>query len=848
MVPMQTIFCSSCGELLLNAPACPACGWRRPSATVGSLLWRSETGVRLNRPCMPALIGDVYALPAEAGTIIGIDVPSGKLMWEYALRAGSTTQAIAAHADLLLVSAYDTQPVPQGTQQLQALHPTTGKPVWSVPIASHSVSAPAVDQHTIYVTTSAGLIVALDAQTRRVRWSGPHPAWGPAAPALDAGLVVAGGRGTALRAYRADSGAPLWRFDGPGWFASTPQIQHGRVLAWCWDGQLYALDAASGRLLWQQRGERERGFTSAPLAAGALVLIGSRVHAPDGAADGPRYALLAYQADSGAPLWRYHSSAPISVAPACADNTVLVLNEAGTLAALRLHDGAEQWRASLGRHPVAPPQISAGLVLTAEHAGACAALHRTDAYPPPLSLEAALERGAPDALAVAYALQGAFERAANLFLQLNRPREAAQLFARAGEPLRAGELWEQAGELRRAAELYHSADDWQRLARVLELGGEPLRAAQLYEQHGQPDQAAALYEQAGDRRRAAELYEQSGHHEQAQAILTTLDSWEQQVELYVKFNNLIRAAIILEQHGQLERAAQLYAQANAPREELRLRAQLADWQRAAELALHLNEHVQAAEALSQLGRLLDAAAAHQRAGTAFEHLPDPLRASAQYELALQIYQSLNEDDLSNQCRAVLRRLRGLPELQIIYTTEACCVEDQWSKFQFQIENIGHGPARDITVRIRGMFQIDGDEPIERLAPNQQCVYTLSLLPHKEARGSVAIWVVVSYQDRYQTEYTVQKRLFVSVDRQQVSPISPRSDSDSSIVRLAERLKTYRDTLGILLDRQARLGKAHVDLDVIHTIRDTQQAIRNIKHILRLRGEQVIDEPDDDINC
>lgn len=843
---MQIIFCPSCDALLLSAPTCPACGWRRPTTTK---LWRTETGLRLARPCTPLLIDGIAVLPAETGAVIGIEVQSGKQVWEHRLHPGSATQAIGLYSELILVSGFDTQPVPQGAQRLQALAPASGQELWSLEIAAHSLSAPAADQQTIYFTTSTNMLVALNAQTRRARWSSPHPGWSPAAPALGDGLVVAGGRSETLAAYRADNGERCWESVGQGWFATTPQIREGRVFAWCWDGVLHALDAASGKQLWQQRGERDRGFTSAPLAAGSLVLIGSRVHAPADTPDA-RYALLAFQADTGAPVWRYPSRAPISVPPTQADGAVLVVNDAGELTALDLRSGTALWRVDkehVGRRIVAQPLVSGNLVLMADQSGTCAALHWTGPRPPVRPPEAYLKQGAYAEAATAYALQGNFEAAADLYLQLNRPHEAAQLFGRANQPLRAGELWEQVGELRRAAEQYERIGDWEGLTRVLEASGELLRAAQLYEQRGLLAQAARLHEQAGDRLRAAELYEQNGQHAQAQAILDTLDSREKQINFHIHFGDFFRAAIILEQQGQFERAAQLYAQSGAAREELRLRVQLADWQRIAELALQLDEHVQAAEALFQLGKLLEAASAYQRAGETFEQLPDEQRAIAQYDRAFEIYQTINEDDLAHQCRAALRRLRRQPELQIIYTTEMDCHEDRWSKFQFQIENIGHGPARTIKTSVQGMFQIDGNEIVARLAANDRYTHTLSLLPYKEARGSVPIWVSISYQDRYNIEHITEKRLFVNVGPPQISPVSPSSGSSSDIFRLTDRLKTYRENLGILLKQQAQVGKMQASLTVVHNIRESREAIRNIKEILRLRGEPVTDEPEDELD-
>ena len=70
---MQPIFCPQCHELLLDQPACPACGWQRPRAPgdAGKPAWQGELGHRLSKPrCYPVIAAGRLCVPNEDGTVI----------------------------------------------------------------------------------------------------------------------------------------------------------------------------------------------------------------------------------------------------------------------------------------------------------------------------------------------------------------------------------------------------------------------------------------------------------------------------------------------------------------------------------------------------------------------------------------------------------------------------------------------------------------------------------------------------------------------------------------------------------------------------------------------------------
>jgi outer membrane protein assembly factor BamB len=183
---------------------------------------------------------------------------------------------------------------------------------------------PAVAGGTVYFTSSAGSLAALDAATGAPKWvcaieaerrfeaRGLHgyppasqtmpDAWDvfTSSPAVSDGLVFFGAGDGCIYAVDAATGVLQWSFRTGNVVHASPAVANGTVFVGSWDSRVYALDARSGAVKWTfQAGldpatHNQEGFQSSCAVADGVVYVGCR--------DAHVYAL---DAATGRRLWDY---------------------------------------------------------------------------------------------------------------------------------------------------------------------------------------------------------------------------------------------------------------------------------------------------------------------------------------------------------------------------------------------------------------------------------------------------------------------------------------------------------------------------------------------------------------
>jgi outer membrane protein assembly factor BamB len=162
-------------------------------------------------------------------------------------------------------------------------------------------------------------------------------------PLVDSDLVVIGSGDGNLYAIERDTGRERWRFDAGSPIHSSP-AGHGNLIYFGdRSNDFYAVHRSDGRLVWGVTTGEDHAwewgnegwdyFTSSPLVADSLVIVGS--------GDGTVYA---FDATSGAERWRVKTDGRVRSSPAVADGVVYVGSADGHLYAIGLEMGGLLWR------------------------------------------------------------------------------------------------------------------------------------------------------------------------------------------------------------------------------------------------------------------------------------------------------------------------------------------------------------------------------------------------------------------------------------------------------------------------------------------------------------------------
>lgn len=319
--------------------------------------------------------GRLYIGNHKTGGLQAFDLVSGRLLWQN--RAPNWVHSEMINADGLLYVGYGDRMFVtswlrgEGPSGVLALNPDTGKIVWQFETIGEVMPTPAWVDGTVYVTTGAGELFALNAKTGEVQWqlplrtekivldTGLHlaanlPAFvSMSSPHIKNGVLYVGGLDTVFAIDLAEHKVQ-WQFSRMASFTDVPvAISEDGVIVTTGvkvRDQLtrddirkygavrddyhfiYALNP-DGSLRWKHLmgpGERQENNTSgAPAIADGVVYVGSP------------YAnrMFAYNVDSGDKLWDYFTGVKIKGPPVIADGMVIFGDTRGTLYVLKADTG-----------------------------------------------------------------------------------------------------------------------------------------------------------------------------------------------------------------------------------------------------------------------------------------------------------------------------------------------------------------------------------------------------------------------------------------------------------------------------------------------------------------------------
>ncbi len=257
-------------------------------------------------------------------------------------------------------------------RKLYAFDAKTGATAWTYTTGSGISCSPAVANGLIYVGSDK--LYALDAKTGVKLWDysigDGHTFIDLSSPLVFNGVIYVGAKDHKLYALDAKTGVVFWKFAysdsntvpiGEGNESSSPAVAGGIIYV-C-SGSLYALNAKTGMLVWSYT-DKTFDFFFSPVVADEIVYTygGIQVTIPG---QDPGSNLYAFDARTGASLWKTHIEGQIStLSPAAADGVIYIGTDDHNLYAFDAKTGTRKWGASLasGNNFNSSPTVANGVV------------------------------------------------------------------------------------------------------------------------------------------------------------------------------------------------------------------------------------------------------------------------------------------------------------------------------------------------------------------------------------------------------------------------------------------------------------------------------------------------------
>jgi len=283
--------------------------------------------------------GTVYA-GTESGVLYALSPDDGSIEWEYqesdSIDRGRKFPTVAG--DTVYVSS----------RSVVALNADDGSEQWRGDVGSRA--APTVVDGAVYISNAQG-VAGLDADDGTTRWEFETEGYGSGSPAVDDETVYVGDSDGIVYALDASDGSEQWRFRTGSDIDAPPAVVDGGVYVTAMNGSVYALSATDGRKRWQNEVGYE--IRSSPAVVDGSVYVTAAA------------AIYSLTADSGDVEWKSRGGSDDS-SPVVADGTLFTGSIHG-LCALDVTDGSEYWCFSPDRDVSSVPAVGEDTVYFASN-------------------------------------------------------------------------------------------------------------------------------------------------------------------------------------------------------------------------------------------------------------------------------------------------------------------------------------------------------------------------------------------------------------------------------------------------------------------------------------------------
>jgi outer membrane protein assembly factor BamB len=346
-----------------------------------SVLWDRDTGSKEIGSTPAVAFGKVFV--ETMGGMFALDAATGHTVWHNARARGFSSPAVFNNSVYVGTS--------NGT--VIRVNAATGATLWETRLLAKTsfsgiTSSPKVAFDWVFVGTfnetgGAGEVVALFEGDGTVAWRHPTGSIHFSSPAYVGGTIYVGVMGLynttnqvtfnppyGVLALDAATGRTRWFFPTRGSVAASPTVVGPNLVVPSKDGSVYAVDRATGSRVWEV--QVDAGISSAAVFGG-VVFVG-------GGAFGSPGKVVALDATSGSTKWSFAANGAVQSSITYAAGTIVFATNAanGTVYAVNATSGALLWSFEPlpAQYILGSPVVADGLVFAPSDNGHVYALGR----------------------------------------------------------------------------------------------------------------------------------------------------------------------------------------------------------------------------------------------------------------------------------------------------------------------------------------------------------------------------------------------------------------------------------------------------------------------------------------
>ncbi|MCS7002443.1 MAG: PQQ-like beta-propeller repeat protein [Dehalococcoidia bacterium] len=284
-------------------------------------------------------VSGVVFLNLAAGRVVAADATNGERRWQFPSGDNDSIGFLYAPPTVVgnrvFVAGGDGSSVPP---RLYSLNAETGAEEWRRDLPAPVKGAPLVLGGAVYVGTSAGQLLMLDAATGQER-GGPQSRFTAnrdnglwSTPVARDGVIFVSSMDRYLYALdAADIRVKRWEFRSGGAIPDSPTLGQTLVYVAALDNRLYAVDIQTGREVWRFE-EATAWLWGSPLYTPERLFVGSF-----------NRKVYALNPTTGQKLWEQTIGGRVRASPVLAEGVLLVGGDDNRLYALDPATGERRW-------------------------------------------------------------------------------------------------------------------------------------------------------------------------------------------------------------------------------------------------------------------------------------------------------------------------------------------------------------------------------------------------------------------------------------------------------------------------------------------------------------------------